>query len=157
MVDGARHPFGIRVNRGLAWPVELDERGALALATGVGNIEASMVAIMATTPGERVMRPDFGCRLWQHLGDPPDVDAVADAVREALVLWEPRVNVEDVVVTAVHDGDDGVDVDVTFVELATTGRSIARFRCLLREVVARRSFGSRDERADRIVLSRAPR
>ena len=102
------------------------------------------------------MRPDFGCGLWHHLGDTPDVDAVADAVREALVQWEPRVDVEDVAVTAVHDSVGGVDVDVTFVELATTGRSIARFRCLTEGAEANWPFGSRDVRTDRMVLSRSP-
>jgi phage baseplate assembly protein W len=157
MADGARHPFGIRVNRGLGWPVELDERSALALTTGVGNVEASMLAILATTPGERVMRPDFGCRLWHHLDDSPDVEAIADAVREALVQWEPRVDVEDVAVVAVHDSVGGVDVDVSFVELATTGRSVARFRCLPEGADANWPFGIRDGRTDRIVLSKARR
>ena len=52
-----------------------------------------------TAPGERPMRPEFGCRIQDHLFSPTNeatAAAIAYDVRRALELWEPRIDVEDV-------------------------------------------------------------
>ena len=57
--------------------------------------------ILGTSPGERVMRPDFGAGLDQFVFEPVSAATVARMqrqVREALVIWEPRIDVEDVTV-----------------------------------------------------------
>ncbi len=137
------------VTRGLAWPMHVDERGSLALSGGLTNIEQSMRGILATLPGERVMRPDFGCEIWRLMTGTMDAAAherAATAVLDAMVRWEPRVEVGDVqardvdpagntsvVVAATGEPTDGtyVDVDIAFTERATATRAIAQFRCVL--------------------------
>jgi phage baseplate assembly protein W len=55
--------------------------------------------ILGTAPGERVMRPEFGCRLWDLLFAPVDANTLglmAEAVRDAVGRWEPRVVLEEV-------------------------------------------------------------
>jgi phage baseplate assembly protein W len=52
-----------------------------------------------TAPGERLMRPQFGCRIWDLLFEPITANLlgqIAQAVREALAQWEPRIEVTDV-------------------------------------------------------------
>jgi phage baseplate assembly protein W len=54
------------------------------------------------------MRPQFGCRIWDLLFEPVNANLlglIAEAVRDALAQWEPRVEVEDV--EPVQDEDDG--------------------------------------------------
>jgi phage baseplate assembly protein W len=69
-----------------------------------------MRIILLTAPGERVMRPKFGCRIWDLLFEPVSpslLGLIADAVDEALAQWEPRIDV--VAVRPAPDSDqDGL-------------------------------------------------
>ena len=59
------------------------------------NIRESIWIILATAPGERVMRPDFGCGLHLlvfALNDAATLGSVQKSVTDAVVRWEPRVN-----------------------------------------------------------------
>ena len=51
--------------------------------------------ILTTAPGERLMRPEFGCRIWELLFEPINANTLGlmgEAVREAIGRWEPRVD-----------------------------------------------------------------
>ena len=51
--------------------------------------------MLPTAPGERVMRPQFGCRIWELLFEPINANTLGlmgEAVREALGPWEPRID-----------------------------------------------------------------
>ncbi|MBO3088030.1 GPW/gp25 family protein [Cellulomonas dongxiuzhuiae] len=87
------------VGRGFAWPFTVDHTGSIAMTDGTGDVEDAMRVVLLTAPGERLMRPAFGCRIWDLLFEPitPNlVGLVRQAVRDALAQWEPRVDVEDV-------------------------------------------------------------
>ena len=87
------------VGRGFFWPMEVDHTGSIRLTDGAADIDAAMAVVLATAPGERVMRPDFGCRIWDLLFEPVTANLLglmAQAVRDALTQWEPRVIVETV-------------------------------------------------------------
>ena len=101
------------IGRGLAFPMRVDASGSLALVGGVEDIDRSLRAIVSTAPGERVMRPNFGCRIWDLLFAPVDENAtglMAHAVRDAVAQWEPRVELEDVSVTAGAPGVVHIDI-----------------------------------------------
>jgi uncharacterized protein len=81
--------------------------------------------ILSTAPGERVMRPDFGCAIWDQLfggTDPNSLGLMTQAVRDAIGRWEPRVEIE--AVTATPDGDEPgcVRIEVTYTVRATNDR-----------------------------------
>jgi phage baseplate assembly protein W len=81
---------------GLAFPMSVDQRGALTLVGGETDIAQAISIILATAPGERPMRPEFGCRVHDHVFEVLDASAfgaIENAVREALERWEPRVTV----------------------------------------------------------------
>jgi phage baseplate assembly protein W len=84
------------LGKGWGFPVALGEPG---VAQGHESIVQAIRIILSTSPGERVMRPDFGCGL-HHLvfapNDPRTSGRAAQEVREALVRWEPRIDVLDV-------------------------------------------------------------
>ncbi len=82
-----------RIGFGLAWPM-LPEDGRLPRAQDLARIQQSLRMILATEPGERLMRPDFGCGLRRFLQQPNNGATRAQieaAVREAIQQWEPRV------------------------------------------------------------------
>ena len=77
--------------------MQVDHTGSIRLTDGAADIDAAMAVVLATAPGERVMRPDFGCRIWDLLFEPVTANLLglmAQAVRDALTQWEPRVQVE---------------------------------------------------------------
>lgn len=85
---------------GWAFPVGCDpERGVRLTADGAEAIRQSIRLILGTAPGERVMRPDFGCGIHDVVFDVNDHGTAGRAsrsVREALARWEPRIDVLDV-------------------------------------------------------------
>ena len=81
---------------GLAFPMSVDKRGALTLVGGEADIAQAISIILSTAPGERPMRPDFGCAVHDHVFEVLDASAfgaIENAVRQAIERWEPRVTV----------------------------------------------------------------
>ncbi len=90
------------IGKGWAFPPGLDHRGQLALVGGEAEIEQAIRIILNTAPGQRVMRPEFGCRLQELVFAPNNSQTAGLAeryVREALGRWEPRIALERVNVT----------------------------------------------------------
>ena len=58
------------VGRGFAWPLRVDHTGSIALTDGAADLDAAIRMVLLTAPGERVMRPQFGCRIWDLLFEP---------------------------------------------------------------------------------------
>lgn len=97
------------LGRGWRYPVEPDEDGRLAFSAEEAKIQESILIILGTARGERVMRPDFGSRLRDLVFLPINGSTrslAANHVIEALVAWEPRIDVRRVDV-ADHPGEDG--------------------------------------------------
>src|SRR5262245_28113108 len=85
------------LGRGWHLPVAPDDRaGVLAYAAGVTKVRESILLILETEPGERIMRPTFGCGLRRYLMKPntPATRAlIAGDVEFALSSFEPRIRV----------------------------------------------------------------
>jgi phage baseplate assembly protein W len=88
------------LGRGWDFPIGLDDHRQLRMTPdGEDGVRQSIWMILSTSPGERVMRPDFGCGLHDlvfGVNDAGTATAVARAVRQALAVWEPRIDVLDV-------------------------------------------------------------
>jgi len=92
------------LGRGLHFPLGVDASGGMAASAGEENIEQSLRLVIGTAIGERVMRPQFGCRIHDYVFHPNDASTaglVAFYVREALQKWEHRI--DDVEVEAYPD------------------------------------------------------
>lgn len=79
---------------GWAFPVRTDVQGNIASSSYEKSVEESIRIILGTTPGERVMRPDFGCKINDIVFAPDSSKTVSLAehyIEEALVKWEPRI------------------------------------------------------------------
>lgn len=86
------------------------------------DVRQAIRIILATTPGERVMRPDFGAGLNQFVFEPLNsttLNLVQTRVQEALVAWEPRIDVLDVSVAAGGDVVNQLLINLTYRVRAT--------------------------------------
>ena len=104
------------VGRGWAFPLRTDATGGIALVSREREIEEAIRLILGTTPGERAMRPEFGCRIHEHvfgLADGTTANAIAGEVRRALTQWEPRIDVHDVTVSF-----DPLDQTVLYIDIS---------------------------------------
>jgi len=116
------------LGQGWAFPLQIDPRGGFALARGPRDIEQAIRIILETAPGERVMRPEFGCRVKELLFAPRKAStrgALIETVESALARWEPRIEVQAVDVSddPAHDGAWLVEVRYTIKDTHDT-RSI---------------------------------
>lgn len=88
------------LGRGWAWPFRIDPAtGAVATSVAEDSIRQSMTLILGTRPGERQMMPEFGCRVHELVYTPntqANASLIAYHVQQALVRWEPRVDVLEV-------------------------------------------------------------
>jgi hypothetical protein len=87
---------------GVGFPIDVDGEGAIVSAAYEQSVRQSIWTILGTAKGERVMRPDFGCGIYEmvfELNTPTTAGKIARSVREALLQFEPRIDVLDVQVT----------------------------------------------------------
>jgi hypothetical protein len=104
------------VGAGWGFPLRTDPTGRISLVQGTREVEESIRLILATAPGERPMRPQFGCAVHDFVFAPADAATAGDiafAVRVALERWEPRIELNDVVVRF-----DAVESGLLYVDIA---------------------------------------
>ena len=90
------------VGAGIAFPMRTDAIGGVALVAREREIQEAIRLILGTAPGERPMRPEFGCRIAEHVFAPANATTAGQLsydVRAALDRWEPRIDVDDVAVS----------------------------------------------------------
>ncbi|HEX5730396.1 GPW/gp25 family protein [Microbacterium sp.] len=110
------------IGSGLAFPLQVDRRGGIALARDETDIEQAIELILATAPGERPMRPEFGCGVHDFVFDSIDASTVGRmelAIRDALDRWEPRVFVETVRFNLDYVGEGRLIIDIGYRVRAT--------------------------------------
>ncbi len=84
---------------GLSFPLQSNVQGGLKLSSEDQKVKESIWLILRTDLGERVYRPDFGCRLSELAFAPINNDTLLRIkiyVLEALRKWEPRIDVDEV-------------------------------------------------------------
>ena len=105
------------VGRGIAFPLRIGQTGGLAMVEGHDEIGESIRLILATAPGERPMRPAFGCAIHDYVFAPADDTTamlIASEVRRALGRWEPRIDLLGVAVTRSEETDNLLMIEVTY-------------------------------------------
>jgi len=113
------------VGRGFSWPFGVDHTGSIRLSGGVDDLDQSISLVLMTAPGERLMRPNFGCRIWDLLFEPVTANLfgkIIEAVRDALIYWEPRIVVDDVVPEADEENPSLVRIHIAYRVRATNDR-----------------------------------
>lgn len=107
---------------GWKFPIKADRAtGRILMSAGEESIRESIYIILMTRPGERMMRPDFGCHIYDFLFQRPDYPIrvrMENAVREALIRWEPRIRDIQVRAETVGQGEQ-VFLQIDYVVRAT--------------------------------------
>ena len=97
---------------GWAFPITVsetdDKAGDIALAEYEESVHQAIWIILGTAKGERAMRPEFGCGIYDLVFEPNSAATaghLAHAVREALLGFEPRIDVRDIQVQPQQGGE----------------------------------------------------
>jgi uncharacterized protein len=109
---------------GWAFPPRFTSRGAVMVAAEQ-DIRESLLILLSTTPGERIMHPAYGCGLKMHVFDLINESAIAiikDMVRKAILFFEPRVILDRVDVDVVDALNGRVDIRLDYRVSATNNR-----------------------------------
>jgi len=122
-------PLAARLGSGWAFPVyPAAAQGVLRTRTGAELVRQSVRLVLATEPGERIMRPAFGCGLRRFLMSPNTPGtraAIAEAVTAALTIWEPRIVLRGVDVSAAEQPEVCV-VTVSYVHARDGSTGVVR-------------------------------
>lgn len=114
------------LGKGWAFPIgTIDGGGEILLSSEEEKIAEAIHIILCTAPGERLMRPDFGCGIFNYVFAPNNVRTaglIRFHVEEALNRWEPRIDLEDVQVQP-DPGDPAVIlISITYRVKSTDSR-----------------------------------
>ena len=109
------------LGRGFSFPLKVDPMtGRMETAEYEENIRQAIFIVLMTRKGERVMRPEFGCDIHNYAFGSMDFETLSlieEAVREALILWEPRIR--DIEAEA-HPAEAGkINIEVRYIVRAT--------------------------------------
>jgi uncharacterized protein len=76
--------------------LQIAPQGGISMVQEKVAVRQAILLLLSTRPGERVMRPDYGCELYRLVFDPNDETTAGLAihyVRRALDRWEPRIQI----------------------------------------------------------------
>ena len=107
---------------GISFPLRVDRLGGLALSSGDTDVQEAIDIILGTAPGERPMRPEFGCGIHNHVFGNIDSSTLAKIeydIRSALDRWEPRIDVVDIEPNLSRIDDGVLLIDLTYKLRAT--------------------------------------
>jgi uncharacterized protein len=105
------------IGTGLAFPLGVDRGGALALASDEEDVRQAISIILTTAPGERPMRPEFGCGVRDYVFDVIDATTLGrmeEEILKALERWEPRIDVTDVGFDLADSGEGKLSITIEY-------------------------------------------
>lgn len=113
--------------RGIGWkyPVRVSNDGTIAMSRYETDIQESIWIILGTAKGERVMRPDFGCGIHDLVFAPINtatITLVENSVKEALTLWEPRIELIKVAAKSEYADQGKLPVNIDYRVRTTNNR-----------------------------------
>ncbi len=105
------------LGKGWQFPITLDQADAVAISRYEEKIKQSIHIILGTAKGERVMRPTFGCNIHDYIFaviNATTLNRIKSAVREALILWEPRIEVLRIQSSTRNANRGVIDVEINY-------------------------------------------
>ncbi|MFH1962121.1 MAG: GPW/gp25 family protein [bacterium] len=109
------------LGKGWKYPVSV-KQGKIAVSEGEDSIRESIMIILGTSKGERVMRPDFGCGINELVFAPNNTSTATLMdfyIKEALLKWEPRIEVLDVSVSPDEEEGNKLIINIEYMVRST--------------------------------------
>ena len=112
---------------GVGWkfPIKLDSSGKFKLSKYEEDIEESIRIILGTIPGERIMRPEFGCGIYEYVFSTINISNLAlieEEVKKALTLYEPRIEIIKIKASADTNREGLVLIEIEYRVISTNTR-----------------------------------
>lgn len=118
------HPDIVLEEGALSGGFQVTPRGRIDMVEDDASVRQSLLLLLSTSPGERVMRPEYGCSLRRLVFAPNDETTAGLAihyVRQAVTRWEPRVEI-----IGVDAGRDPIDPERLLIVLDYRVRATRR-------------------------------
>ena len=126
------------LGKGWKFPVHVNKAGKIEMSAYENDIEEAIWLILSTAKGERVMRPDFGCGIFDYIFASMNTSTITmmeASVREALVLWEPRIDISNVDVAPDSEEEGKLHISIDYRVKNTNNRFNLVFPFYMREGV----------------------
>ena len=103
---------------GIGWefPIGINSGGSISVSEYEKSIKESIRIILETAKGERIMRPNFGCGIHEFAFETINASTlgqIESSVREALEMWEPRIEIIDVDTHTTNESNIGKNGEET--------------------------------------------
>ena len=124
------------LGQGWRFPVAVDATGRIVLSKYEDDIREALRIILSTSKGQRVMRPDFGAGLHDFVFESMSATTIGRmqaAIRDALIKWEPRVQIISVDVEPEHREVGKLLIEIEYRVRATNNRFNLVFPFYLKE------------------------
>ncbi len=114
---------------GIGWsfPPEFDKtEGGVTMTTDVEDINNSLIILLSTRPGERVMFPNYGCDLQEMLFKPLELTLITQMkgiVERAILYHEPRINIISIDIDTTEELEGQVLIHIDYEVRNTNTRS----------------------------------
>ena len=120
---------------GWSFPPEFSIRAGVRMVSAEEDIRQSLVIVLATAPGERVMRPAFGAGIKQQVYESINETTITilnDTIKRAILFFEPRVVVEAITTDSALALEGRLDfsIDYTIISTNTRHNIVYPFYCL---------------------------
>ncbi|SFR39662.1 hypothetical protein SAMN04488005_1395 [Yoonia tamlensis] len=125
------------LGRGWAFPPQFDLfTGEARLVTAEEDIHQSLRILFETRPGERVMHPTYGCRIYDYIFDPLNAATLRKmeaAIARAILFFEPRIDVDQTKVSVADAAEGKLLIDLVYRIRQTNSRANVVFPFYIRE------------------------
>ena len=105
------------IGQGWKFPIKVNGHGGLDWSSGPNRIQQAIWLVLSTSFGERIMRPDFGAGSEDFVFESNSSvtrATLANAIKKALVKWEPRIDVQAIRVDQGTDSDSQVLISIDY-------------------------------------------
>jgi phage baseplate assembly protein W len=110
------------LGRGWKFPINVEYRGGIEPSQYEKGIKEAIWIILGTSKGERAMNPDFGCGIYDlvfSVINTGSLGMIRESVREALTIWEPRIDIMKIDVSQDEQDDGKILISVDYQVRAT--------------------------------------
>ncbi len=125
MKDFWEHYDGF-LGKGWAFPPAFDlQEQTVAMVTAEDDIRESLYILLSTIPGERVMLPEYGCLLHEHVFDLMGETLfthLKGLIEHAILYFEPRITIENITITS-DEGEGRLAILLEYQIIQTNARN----------------------------------